>query len=107
MLGAAVTGSKSSNTSKLQKSDTETGVMNQAGAGGNLTARSVSNSKSMLKDSSEKQQNLIQTTDRDNSTGNIKRRVGRPRKVSNLKTELESKIKVFDAKRSKSKNLSS
>ena len=107
MLGAAVTGSKSNNTSKLPKSDTKTGVLIQAGAGGNLTARSVSNSKSMFKDSSEKQPNLIQTTDRHNSIGNIKRRVGRPRKVSNLKEELESKIKVFDAKRSKSKNLSS
>lgn len=107
MLGASVSGSKSNNTSKLPKSDTETGVMNQARASGNLTARSVSNSKSMLKDSLDKQPNLVQTTDRDNSTGNIKRRVGRPRKVSNLKEELESKIKVFDAKRSKSKNLSS
>ena len=47
MLGAAaaVTGSKSNNANKLQKSETETGVVNQKGAAGNLTARSVSNSK--------------------------------------------------------------
>ena len=53
----------------------------------------------MIKDSSEKQ-----LKDGDSTIGSIKRRVGRPRKVSNLKEELESKIKVFDAKRSKSKN---